>query len=110
MRAAGLEPVPYETPERLMAEIDDREQHACILPDITIPRLSGLEVRACLKERGIQLPLIAVSAPDDETRSLAREIGMQYLLRKPVDDRALLDAIEWVSAASPRRDKEHTGK
>jgi CheY-like chemotaxis protein len=65
--------------------------------DITMPRMSGLEFGAKLKEKGIALPVIAVSArDDDETRHLARDLGVRFFLRKPVDDQALLDAISWV--------------
>jgi FixJ family two-component response regulator len=98
IRSAGLEPLPFESPERFLAEVDEDNTHACILLDITMPHLSGLEVRARLNERGIDLPVIAVSArDDDETRNRARALGVQLFLRKPVDDQALLDAIEWVS-------------
>jgi CheY-like chemotaxis protein len=68
--------------------------------DITMPRMGGLAFGAELKARGIGLPVIAVSARDDEdTRHLARELGVRFFLRKPVDDQALLDAISWVVGA-----------
>jgi FixJ family two-component response regulator len=58
-------------------------------------------VQTCLKQKEIDLPVIAVSARDDEeTRRIARAQGAQFFLRKPVDDQALLDAIAWVSASS----------
>jgi CheY-like chemotaxis protein len=59
--------------------------------------MNGLELLRQLKARGIRLPVIAVSArDDDETRQLARDLGVSLFLRKPVDDQALLDAIAWV--------------
>jgi len=63
-----------------------------------MPRMSGLELLRQLNARGIRLPVIAVSArDDDETRQLARDLGVSLFLRKPVDDQALLDAIAWVA-------------
>lgn len=95
MRSAGIESRAYESPERFLAEVHDSD-HACILMDITMPRMSGLELSARLKEKGIGLPVIAISARDDDTRQLARDLGVRFFLRKPVDDQALLDAISWV--------------
>jgi FixJ family two-component response regulator len=97
MRSAGIESRAYESPERFLSEVHN-EEHACILMDITMPRMSGLELSAQLKERGITLPVIAISArDDDDTRHLARELGVRFFMRKPVDDQALLDAISWVT-------------
>jgi len=96
MRSAGIESHAYESPESFLAEVHN-EGHACILMDITMPRMSGLELGAQLREKGITLPMIAISAhDDDDTRHLARDLGVRFFLRKPVDDQALLDAISWV--------------
>lgn len=100
LRAAGLEPRPYESAERFLAEVRDSPR-ACILLDITMPYLTGPQVQARLNERHIALPVITVSARDDEeTRSWARGLGARMFLRKPVDDQALLDAINWVTGGS----------
>ncbi|MGZ9006028.1 MAG: response regulator transcription factor [Burkholderiales bacterium] len=99
IRAGGLVPKPYESPELFLEEIKS-EPCACILLDITMPRMSGLQVQVQLKARGITIPVIAVSARDDEeTRRRARELDARCFFRKPVDDQALLDAIAWVVRA-----------
>jgi FixJ family two-component response regulator len=96
MRSAGIESRAYESPERFLAEVHN-DGHACILMDITMPRMSGMELLARLKEKGIKYPVIAVSArDDDDTRQLAKDLGVRYFMRKPVDDQALIDAINWV--------------
>jgi FixJ family two-component response regulator len=96
MRSAGFEPREFECPERFLEQVCTKTP-ACVLLDITMPQVTGLEVQKRLKEKGIGLPVIAVSARDDEeTRRLARELGAQFFLRKPVDDQALMDAIHWV--------------
>lgn len=97
LRAAGLDPRPYASPERFLAEVA-YAPGACALLDITMPRITGTEVQEQLNERLISLPVIAVSArDDDETRSRARHLGACMFLRKPVDDQALLDAIHWAA-------------
>jgi len=96
MRAAGLEPRPYAESERFLAEIRDIA-NAVILLDLTMPRQSGTDILIKLRERQIGVPVIAVSArDDDDTRKNARELGARLFLHKPADNQALLDAIQWV--------------
>lgn len=100
LRAAGLEPKPYQSAELFLEEVRDTS-NACVLLDITMPRMTGPQVQEKLNERDIKLPVITVSARDDEeTRAWARGLGARMFLRKPVDDQALLDAINWVIGAN----------
>jgi FixJ family two-component response regulator len=101
MRSAGIQSRAYANSERFLAEVP-RAGHACILMDITMPRMDGMELVARLKEKGIEYPVIAVSARDDnETRQLAERLGVRFFMRKPVDDQALMDAINWVVKKYP---------
>jgi FixJ family two-component response regulator len=95
MRSGGLVPKVYESPELFLSEVGS-EVPACILLDITMPKMNGLQVQAALKASGNTMPVIAVSARDDEdTRRRARELDARCFFRKPVDAQALLDAIAW---------------
>ena len=50
-----------------------------------------------LKITRIKVPVIVVSAFDDaQNRERARECGARAFFRKPVDDQALIDTINWV--------------
>jgi len=96
MRSAGLEPRPYGDPERFLAEVSNTP-NGVILLDITMPFQSGTQILALLRDRGITMPVIAVSArDDDDTRRCARELGARLFLHKPADNQALFDAIQWV--------------
>jgi FixJ family two-component response regulator len=96
MRSAGMPCRDFSSAEQFLTELDP-QQKGCLLLDITMPGLTGLQLQAELKKRRINLPIIAVSARDDaDTSSRARHLGAQFFLRKPVDDQALLDAIRWV--------------
>jgi len=95
MRASGLKSKIYASPEVFLDEVGS-ESPACILLDITMPRMSGFQVQERLKARGNRIPVIAVSARDDEqTRQRARDLDAQCFLRKPIDEQALLEAISW---------------
>jgi FixJ family two-component response regulator len=96
MRSAGMPYRDFASAEEFLAEMDP-QQDGCVLLDITMPGLTGLQLQSELKQRKIRLPIIAVSARDDaDTPGRARQLGARFFLRKPVDDQALLDAIHWV--------------
>lgn len=98
MRSSGMESQAYATVGEFLAEVRN-DNRACIILDITMPHLNGLELCGRLKEKNITVPVIAVSARDDgETINLAQALGVRLFLRKPVDDQALIDAISWVAA------------
>ena len=69
---------------------------SCIILDMRMPGMTGLDLLRELVARKIGIPVIVVSAYDDElTRQRARESGAVAFFRKPVDDQALLDAISF---------------
>ena len=95
MRSEGFEVRLYESPERFLEEVTPMPA-ACLVLDITMPRVGGLEVQGRLRERGIRMPVIVVSARDDDaTRREAKQLGAKSFFRKPVDERTLVDAIDW---------------
>jgi FixJ family two-component response regulator len=109
VRSGGFNPKGYESPERFLDEIEPNTR-ACVLLDITMPRMSGLQVQERLKARGSTLNIIVVSArDDDESRRRARQLGARCFFRKPVDDRALLDAIAWAMDAPSGAWNQSTG-
>ena len=96
MRSAGFPAQVFASAEEFLAVADTLEA-GCILLDITLPGWSGLQLQGELHRRRVDLPVIAVSARDEnETRELARQLGAHYFFRKPVDAQALIDAMQWV--------------
>ena len=107
MRSEGYDVRLYESAERFLQEVMVTPL-ACLLLDITLPTINGLEVQRTLNERKIHLPVIAISARDDDAVRLeARKLGARFFFRKPVDDRTLIDAIDWAvtPGPQPRRDE-----
>jgi len=101
MRSAGFSARTFASAEEFLASANIFEP-GCLLLDVTLPGLSGLQLQAELKQRGINLPVIAVSARDDsETSGMARQLGARCFFRKPVDDQALIDAIQWATLPEP---------
>jgi FixJ family two-component response regulator len=96
IRSVGINARPYASAECFLDELVDGEQ-GCVLLDLTMPRVTGHHVLARLKQLGSRLPVIVVSARDDEMDpgDGARPRRENVSWRKPVDDQALLDAINW---------------
>ena len=66
----------------------------CLLLDIHLGGMSGFELRNQLKISGSTLPVIFITALDDEdTRAQAQKAGCVAFLRKPYSARQLMDAI-----------------
>jgi FixJ family two-component response regulator len=96
LRSAGLPYRAFSSAKQFLVEVDPQEE-GCVLLDITMPQVTGLELQKELKRRKFHLRVIAISARDDaDTAILARQLGAQFFFRKPVDDQALIDAIHWV--------------
>lgn len=100
IRSVGIKAHAYASAEKFLEDLTDSEQ-GCILLDITMPRITGQTLLARLKALGNQMPVIVVSARDDEvTRGMVRDLGAKMFLRKPVDDQALIDAINWATGCT----------
>jgi two-component system response regulator FixJ len=60
---------------------------------------SGLELQEELRSMGSDLPVIFITGFDSpETRDQAKKSGAAGYFRKPIDDQALLDSIQWALA------------
>jgi FixJ family two-component response regulator len=98
LRSAGFETRTFATVDAFTASGIDSGS-GCVLADVRMPGCDGLELPERLRRLGCQLPVIFLSAQDtDTTRAAARRAGAAGFFRKPVDDQALIDAIEWALA------------
>ncbi len=68
---------------------------ACLILDVVMPDMNGLELLAALQESGRSVPTVFISAHGDEAyMEKARSLGAIAYLQKPCDETVLLDAIE----------------
>jgi FixJ family two-component response regulator len=73
------------------------EAPACLILDVRMPRMSGLELQRRLTEEGLKIPIIFISGHgDDEMAAAAREAGAEEFLHKPLLDHHLLDIVKRV--------------
>jgi len=93
LRSASLNVETFSSGAEFLESVKDH-QPDCIVLDLHMPRVNGFAVQARLAEAGVRLPVVVITGHDaDETRERALAGGAVAYLRKPVDDQALLDAI-----------------
>jgi len=81
----------------------DRSRSACLMLDVRMPQLSGLDLHDALIERGAQLPVIYMSGHADVPLAVqAMRKGAVTMLEKPFDEGALEAAIDTAFAAATR--------
>ena len=101
MKSAGLHFESFSSVEDFLsgAALDAT---GCVIADMTLRGMSGLELKKVLNAAHSELPVIFLTADDtSEMRAAASEAGATGYFRKPVDTQALLDAIQWTMASSP---------
>ncbi len=75
-------------------ELESLGQTKCLILDIAMPGMSGLDLQRELKRRGQEIPTIFITAQEDEAiRTRAFEQGAAKFLYKPFSDTALLEAL-----------------
>jgi FixJ family two-component response regulator len=73
------------------------EETTCLMTDVQMPGLNGVELQEELRSQGYQIPIILITAyPNEEHRKRALGNGAVGFLSKPFDEEAL---IELLSAA-----------
>jgi len=92
--AAGFEAVAYASAEALL-EGSGGSDAVCVVSDLRLPAMSGLELLAELRARGQRQPLILITAFDAPGRSAdALRRGAAAYLVKPFHGTALLAALK----------------
>lgn len=100
LKSAGLEVRTFLGADAFL-NAGCRAENACVIADVRMQGMSGLQLQRELKKAGSPLRVIFLTAQDtEETRAEAIRAGGVAFFVKPVDDQALLDAIHWALALS----------
>jgi FixJ family two-component response regulator len=93
MTTVGYQAMAFAKPTDFLEKYDP-EQHACVVLDVRMPGMSGLEVQQQLNRRGSILPVILVTGHGDIPMAVqAMKDGAFDFLQKPFRDQDLLDRI-----------------
>jgi two-component system response regulator FixJ len=94
LKSAGYDVVTCDTPEAYLA-LESYRKPSCLLLDIRMPGMTGLELQRALREQGIQPAIVLLSGHvDAATAERVVTEGAVAVLSKPVDFNTLVEAIE----------------
>jgi FixJ family two-component response regulator len=93
LRAAGFVVATFASAQEFLAEYDPAAC-GCLVLDLAMPVVSGLELQTILAEKGSFLPIIFLTAHGDISKSVrAMKHGASDFLTKPVNDEDVLAAV-----------------
>jgi FixJ family two-component response regulator len=93
LEAVGLPARGFASAEEFLKS-GKQQDTACLITDIRMPGMSGLELQAQLNAERCRIPIIFITAHGDEKMRLqARREGAVEFLAKPFDDEVLLDSV-----------------
>jgi FixJ family two-component response regulator len=95
LKLAGYDVATYSSAQQLLDRLPDADAPGCILLDVQMPGLSGLELQSRLIERNSILPIVFLTGhADTPTTVRAIKAGAEDFLTKPASSEQLIDAIE----------------
>jgi len=101
VRAMGLEAQDFERAEDFLRS-DGIARTACLITDMRMPGMSGLDLHERLAARGEAIPTIVITAfPKHDDRARARRNGVLCYLGKPFD---LNELSEYITSALEKRE------
>ena len=93
LKAAGLHSEPFATAEEFLTNV--RNGPSCLVLDVSLPGVNGLELQQKLAEAGVRIPIIFITGHGDIPMTVkAMKTGAVEFLTKPFVDEDLLNAIQ----------------
>ena len=94
LRSVGFRAKTFASAEQFL-QSDQIENTACLILDVRMPGMSGLELQRRLMATQCRIPIVFATAHgDEEARSRALQEGAVEFLLKPFSEEALLNAIQ----------------
>ncbi len=94
LESIGLRAIPFTSGQEFLdAELNS--SHACVILDVRMPGIGGLNVQEALRNKGLDLPIIFVSGHADVPIVVrAFRAGAVDFIEKPYNDQLLLDSVQ----------------
>jgi FixJ family two-component response regulator len=103
LQAAGFATATFANAATFL-ESSQRRSAACMVADMRMPGMTGLQLYQALVSAGDGIPTVLITAyPEDRDRARAREAGITCFLSKPFVPEQLLECVRKGLANSPRR-------
>ena len=103
LQSKSLNVRPFESAVSFLHALDRNSNGGCIVSDVRMPNMSGLELQKALKARDVRIPLILISGHGDIDMAVrAVKEGAHDFIEKPFPEQRLLSAIESAMRSSER--------
>lgn len=103
LKSAGLRSECFETAEQFLQR-QPPDGPSCLIVDVSLPGISGLDFQQQLKKTGLQIPIVFITAHGDIPMTVkAMKSGAVEFLTKPFEDQDLLGAIQQALASDTAR-------
>lgn len=107
IESVGLDVETYDSADSFLKNYDN-ERPGCLVLDVRMPGMSGLELQAHLRGAGIDIPIVVVTAHGDVPMAVrAMKSGAVDFVEKPVNDQLLLDRIQLAIAKDVQQREHH---
>jgi FixJ family two-component response regulator len=94
VRSLGYRSLTFASAEDFL-ESDHIDDTSCVITDVQMPGLSGVELQSVLNARGARLPMIFITAfPEDRIRRSVLEAGAVGFLSKPFEEAVLIEHLQ----------------
>jgi len=94
LKSAGLRAECFETAEKFLQRKPSKGP-SCLILDVSLPGMNGLDFQQKLRNAGLQIPIIFVTGYGDIPMTVkAMKSGAVEFLTKPFEDQDLLDAVQ----------------
>ena len=103
LKSAGLRSECFETAEQFLQR-QPPDGPSCLIVDVSLPGISGLDFQQQLKKAGLQIPIVFITAHGDIPMTVkAMKSGAVEFLTKPFEDQDLLGAVQQALARDTAR-------
>jgi FixJ family two-component response regulator len=103
LRTAAIEAKAFESAADFLQSLQER-QPDCLVLDVQMPGMNGLELQQRLKDLALGLPVIMITGRDEASiHAICMAMGASTYLRKPLNDDDLLDAVDRATSGRTMR-------
>jgi FixJ family two-component response regulator len=103
VRSLGYQAATFASAEEFLRS-ESMDNTSCLIADVQMPGLSGIDLQCQLIARGVRTPTIFITAfPEEETRARAMKAGALGYLSKPFSEESLLKCLDKALGSSAEK-------
>src|SRR5262245_15289336 len=94
VRSLGYKAIAFASAEDFL-QSERVHDTSCLITDVQMPGLNGIELQSLLLARGYRTPIIFIASfPEERIRARAFQAGAVGFLSKPLDEERLIDCLD----------------